>query len=43
MSSSLEMGKWDTCLESCGKDAGKSRVEAEVALESPHRRDLGDL
>lgn len=41
VSSSLEMGPGGTYLESCGKDTGKSGVEAEAAPESPRRRALG--
>lgn len=40
VSFSLAKGKWGTCLESGGKDAGRSRVEAEAALDSPHRGGL---
>ena len=40
-SSRLEMGKWAAYLESCRKDSGKSRVEAEAAPESPYGRGLG--
>lgn len=43
VSSSLAKGKWGMCLESGGKDAGRSRVEAEAALDSPHRGGLGEL